>query len=486
MALPIEEAAPDGSSGSSRDCSSSNKSSHSSSNGSNKSASSNNSSSSDCSSSDNNSNGRTSTCGSDSKTWSLDDKILALGAEAYLLEAAYAPQRSSNFVSNIKATPPRCFYTALHLELQALLELLHPSAVEQHQRLRAAARLQLAAAAALPGSSCCVFGSQATQLALPGADLDAALCVPPSYFSVAEDTSRKATTRTTPTSNSSSSTVNASSSSNSSSSTVNASSSSNSSSSTVNASSSSNSSSNQNASSSSSSESISRAHVVTCLELLALSIQRFGLAQSLEVVSGARVPILRRFPVLRPLILCVKLLLKVLTPGLFCRQSQPRVLLSHLLMEFMHFFGIQWDVEAWGGCVRGGCHIFLKETQAEAARKGLVVDAPHPQRFCMESPLESLLSAIYPICHPLFALREADPLSSAAAEALRKAGVVAAEGSKASTASPPPPAGPLAAPSYSWMYMAEKPQQQSQLQQQRQKQVESYAEFWLRMTDPEE
>ena len=49
------------------------------------------------------------------------------------------------------------------------------------------------------------------------------------------------------------------------------------------------------------------------------------------------------------LLFCMCLLYIHLTPCLFCPQLQRRTLLSHLFLEFLHFYGLQWDVEAWGG-----------------------------------------------------------------------------------------------------------------------------------------
>ncbi|KFG62944.1 polynucleotide adenylyltransferase [Toxoplasma gondii RUB] len=77
------------------------------------------------------------------------------------------------------ASPPS-FHVSLHKEICDLLAYIQPTDVEEYKTLKAIARLQFAASLSFPGCSCKCFGSFATSMMLPGGDVDICILIPSS------------------------------------------------------------------------------------------------------------------------------------------------------------------------------------------------------------------------------------------------------------------------------------------------------------------
>ncbi|PHJ18554.1 polynucleotide adenylyltransferase [Cystoisospora suis] len=323
---------------------------------------------------------------------------------------------------------PPSFYVSMHKEICSLLKLIQPTKVEEYKTLKALARLEVAASLCFPGCSCRCFGSFATNMMLPGGDVDVCILLPSAVKSVSSSPSgscSQSPARSPARTYSSESEPRSSSVS-------------------------------QKAENSRPEKKRGRegtgtgqtsptptpeaaqAHAenVAHLTLLTCVLQQLGVAHGLELVSTARVPIikyidaatgvpldvtinqpssldttvfvqqmLRKFPLLRPLLLLAKLFLRLRNLSetyrggagsyllftmalLFLKTWQPshdetvqrEVLLSHLFIDFLFFWGKHWHYRDWGGCVRGLGHSFLKNVRPE------LWGGDRRELLCMESP----------------------------------------------------------------------------------------------------
>ncbi|PFH31544.1 polynucleotide adenylyltransferase [Besnoitia besnoiti] len=299
-------------------------------------------------------------------------------------------------------TPPS-FHVSLHKEICDLLKYIQPTAVEEYKMLKAVARLRFAASLCFPGCSCRCFGSFATNLGLPGADVDVCLVLPAaSPFQTPPQAAPHAAAQAGARVDAKRPRDDA-----------------------------------KTAFLATLSAEAARRHSesVAQLTLLATTLQSLDVAQALELVATARVPIVKyidaetgvpvdvtvnqisslettafvrqmllKFPLLRPLLLLVKLLLKMRNlsetyrggagsyllftmavlflktwPAAHDPTLQRDLLLSHLLLDFLFFWSRHWNYKDWGGCVRGLGHTFLKNIRPD-------LWGDRRELLCMESP----------------------------------------------------------------------------------------------------
>ncbi|EPR59623.1 polynucleotide adenylyltransferase [Toxoplasma gondii GAB2-2007-GAL-DOM2] len=314
------------------------------------------------------------------------------------------------------ASPPS-FHVSLHKEICDLLAYIQPTDVEEYKTLKAIARLQFAASLSFPGCSCKCFGSFATSMMLPGGDVDICILIPsssslPSSASSSSSSSCAVLGSTwTPASRGENHPA------------------------SVNRKRRREEGNSALLASLSPEAALHHSESVAQLTLLSATLLDLKVAQALELVSSARVPIVKyidaetgvpvdvsvnqpsslettafaremlvKFPLLRPLLLLVKFFLKLrnlsetyrggagsyllFTMGLLFLKSWPAahdptlqrgLLLSHLLIDFFHFWGRHWNYRDWGGCVRGLGHTFLKDARPE-------LWGERRELLCMESP----------------------------------------------------------------------------------------------------